>query len=262
MSSTIPAASQHYSDRLMFLTYLVLWLLSSFLSLLRSSCLCFRVAHWAISQGLQVGDVVGLMMENRAEFIITWLGLTKVGVVTALLNTNLKQISLKHSIETCHAHLLIVGFECLQNILEISQEISHNIWVHTEDHQLSNYQNLSSQISFSINLQRLQNFNQIIGTVDDLPSHTLTSAATFKAVRKQMNSSSLLFYIFTSGTTGLPKAAKIKHARFALAACSFSVFFGVYHHDRVYCPLPLYHSAGGIIGVSLAWYNGATLVLK
>ena len=34
------------------------------------------------------------------------------------------------------------------------------------------------------------------------------------------------------------------------------------NRDRVYCPLPLYHTAAGMIGVSTAIVNGGTLVLR
>ena len=47
-----------------------------------------RVAHWAYELGLRRGDVVALLMENRPEYLTRWMGLGKLGVPTALLNTN------------------------------------------------------------------------------------------------------------------------------------------------------------------------------
>jgi acyl-CoA synthetase (AMP-forming)/AMP-acid ligase II len=65
-----------------------------------------------------------------------------------------------------------------------------------------------------------------------------------------------------SGTTGLPKAAKIKHSRFFVSGASFALFHAVTGADRLYCSLPLYHSAGGMLGVSISWFSGAALVLR
>lgn len=65
-----------------------------------------------------------------------------------------------------------------------------------------------------------------------------------------------------AGTTGLPKAAKVKHLRWALAAASFVSFFGISGRDRFYCALPLYHSAGGIIGFACAWLTGGSVILR
>lgn len=52
------------------------------------NALANRVAHAALSAGLQRGDVVALMMENRPEYPMVWLGLAKVGIIAALLNTS------------------------------------------------------------------------------------------------------------------------------------------------------------------------------
>jgi fatty-acyl-CoA synthase len=50
----------------------------------------WAVANWALSAGLKEKDVVALMMDNRPEFIFMWLGMAKIGVLTSLINTNLR----------------------------------------------------------------------------------------------------------------------------------------------------------------------------
>ena len=47
---------------------------------------------------LKKGDCVALFLENKPEFIGIWLGLSKIGVISALINTNLRNQSLKHVI--------------------------------------------------------------------------------------------------------------------------------------------------------------------
>lgn len=37
---------------------------------------------------------------------------------------------------------------------------------------------------------------------------------------------------------------------------------GIYEHDIIYTPLPLYHTAGGILGVSSVLLGGATCVIR
>ena len=70
-----------------------------------------QTAHWALSQGLGRGDVVALLMENRPEYVATWLGLSRVGVVTALLNTHLTGDRLAHCIQEARTEHWIVGEE-------------------------------------------------------------------------------------------------------------------------------------------------------
>ena len=55
-----------------------------------------RYARWALGQGLTKGEVVCLLMPNRPEYLAIWLGITRVGGVVSLLNTNLNGASLAH----------------------------------------------------------------------------------------------------------------------------------------------------------------------
>ncbi|KTF93049.1 hypothetical protein cypCar_00032117 [Cyprinus carpio] len=71
-----------------------------------------------------------------------------------------------------------------------------------------------------------------------------------------------LFYIYTSGTTGLPKAAIIVHSRYYRIAAFGYYSFGLGPDDVVYCCLPLYHSAGNIVGVGQCLLHGLTVVIR
>src|SRR5665213_1102849 len=55
-----------------------------------------RYARWALAQGANKGDVVALLMPNRAEYLAVWLGITRIGGVVALINTNLGGAALAH----------------------------------------------------------------------------------------------------------------------------------------------------------------------
>jgi fatty-acyl-CoA synthase len=67
-----------------------------------------RYARWALSEGLAAGDVVALLMPNRPDYAAIWLGLSQVGCVVALLNTNLATDALAHSIKSANARHVIV----------------------------------------------------------------------------------------------------------------------------------------------------------
>jgi fatty-acyl-CoA synthase len=209
-----------------------------------------KVAYWALkTHNLSNNVTVALLMENRPEFIFIWLGLAKIGCCVALINTNLKGQALKHSIEISKANFIIVGTECANAIDGIKQDLPYVTIVPVEnapaDNTLATASNtLQHQIAtLAINPDDLEN-------------------SMFKQYRSSLDSNSLLFYIYTSGTSGLPKAAKIKHIRFFTAGISFVQFFGVRASDRIYCVLPLYHAAGGMAGLSMSWCRGATMVLR
>ena len=256
----------------------------SFLALDRLSS---RVAIWALDSGLRRRDVVGLLMDNRPEFIALWLGLAKVGVVAALVNTGLRGKALAHCLRSCDAAAFVVGAECMDAFRAVRGELPPDVpvWVHDERANGGSGGgggggSGSSSGNSGVSRASLSEVAATISPSDSAHSHPPSSAPLdlaaalasysdsvvasrdFTVHRAGLDSSDLLFLIFTSGTTGFPKAARIKHIRFQLTAAAFVNFFGLTSRDRFYCCLPLYHSAGGMIGVSCSWHLGATLVLR
>lgn len=66
-----------------------------------------RYARWALREGFGVGDVVALDLVNRPEYVAIWLGLTQVGCIVALLNTNLGVQAKEHCLRTaCAKHVI------------------------------------------------------------------------------------------------------------------------------------------------------------
>lgn len=60
---------------------------------------------------LAKGDCVALLMENKPEYIGIWIGLSKIGVISALINTNLKNEQLIHTMEVAKPKIIIYSDE-------------------------------------------------------------------------------------------------------------------------------------------------------
>ena len=82
-----------------------------------------QIAHWAIAAGFKPKDTVALFMENRPEYIMTWLGLAKAGCVIALINSNNKKKPLIHSISIANCSGLIFGSELTANVEGVLTEL-------------------------------------------------------------------------------------------------------------------------------------------
>src|SRR5271170_7984453 len=91
-----------------------------------------QYARWALEQGLAKGEVVCLLMTNRPEYFAIWLGITSVGGVVALLNTNLVGVSLAHCINTVGSKHLIVAGELVDSFTTALPHITASpaIWTH------------------------------------------------------------------------------------------------------------------------------------
>lgn len=69
------------------------------------------VAHYFQKAGYQPGDTIALFMESRPEYVCIWLGLSKIGVITALINFNLREKPLLHCIAAAKPRSIIFGGE-------------------------------------------------------------------------------------------------------------------------------------------------------
>src|SRR5262245_25151662 len=77
-----------------------------------------RYARWALTQDVAKGDTVCLLMPGRPEFLAFWVGVTRVGGVVSLLNTNLTGMALAHCINVVEPKHIVVAaelFEALQS---------------------------------------------------------------------------------------------------------------------------------------------------
>ncbi|XP_034950695.1 long-chain fatty acid transport protein 4-like [Chelonus insularis] len=200
-----------------------------------------RFARFMRTQPYSRGDSIALLMGNRPEYIGIWLALSKAGFVTALINTNLRKDALIHSIRIAESKAIIFGGEFKEAIEEIRNTVS----------DLSLYQ--WSEDPNKPVLQDAVDLNSSVANTADDPIIVDMSLACPR---------DKLIYIYTSGTTGMPKAAVITNLRYMLMTCGVYCMLGLRQTDRIYNSLPLYHSAGGIIGAGQAICNGITIVIR
>jgi len=196
-----------------------------------------RYASWARGINLRRGDVVSLVMPNRIEYVAIWMGLSKVGVVTALINNHLVGAALSHCLKTAGSTHIITDAETLPEVEAIRGELRNPV---------------------------LWTLGPVKGDQRDL-AKALRSASALRpdrAVRRGLVAKDTALFIFTSGTTGMPKAARITHARVQLYMRGFAGATGARVKDRIYLTLPLYHATGGLCAVGAALLTGGTIVLR
>ena len=201
-----------------------------------------RYGHWAKGRGLRRGEVIALVMMNRAEYLAAWLGFSKVGIATALINTNLSGQALAHCLTISGAFNVVADEDCWRQVEEARPFVKQNLmlWV------------LGLQAADEASERRGLD-NAVRGGSSVRPART---------AREGLTNRDTALFIYTSGTTGLPKAARIPHSRArtymrAFAGCTEST-----PEDRIYNCLPLYHSTGGLVGVGAALLNGARLIVR
>jgi fatty-acyl-CoA synthase len=197
-----------------------------------------QYARWSLHQGLRKGEVVALLMTNRPEYFALWLGLTCVGCVVALLNSNLVGDSLAHCIGVVEPRHLIVGAE-LADTLDAALpglELAPVLWIDGADD--ARFRRLDSEVQRE------------------------SGAPLADAERPSVTIEDRALYIFTSGTTGMPKAASLSHARILQWTYWFAGLMNAGPLDRFYCCLPMYHGIGGVLVPGVALVAGGSAVIR
>jgi fatty-acyl-CoA synthase len=216
---------------------LALWSATERLSYRELAAHSNAYARWALAQGLAKGDTVALMMPNRPEYLAIWLGLARVGVATALVNTNLSGPALAHSLNTVSARAAIIdsAYEDIFAAARGGIDPKTAVWF---------YGNTDS------------------GPRLDVARVALSDAPLAGAERRRLEINEVVLYVYTSGTTGLPKAARITHSRALRAMYAFGAALKANPDDKAYLCLPMYHTNGGIIGPGLALPFGGSALIR
>ena len=197
-----------------------------------------RVAAWALAEGCTPGDTVAVFVRNRAEYVAIWFGLSKAGIIPALLNFQLAGAALAHCLNISDAKLLILDHEMTEQWLAAKPEVKTKLKTFAAFGEVEGYPSFDHAIS---------------NHVPNRPS---------KDLRKGITAGEQGMKMFTSGTTGMPKAAKVTHVRAQNYLRGFAAGAKTGPKDRVMMVLPLYHATGGLCGVGMALTNGGAVIVR
>jgi fatty-acyl-CoA synthase len=175
-----------------------------------------RIARALLSRAVSPGDVVVLLGENSPDYIAGVLGISRAGATASLVNHHLERGPLEHAIRSSRARIAVVQARFAEQLSRDGQKLG-------------------------LEQVLVYDGGELDRELELLPRAPLEPVAT--------DARDDFVYIFTSGTTGLPKPCKVTHARSLLAAAGFGqVVFGFKPGDKLYSVLPLYHSSALLLG--------------
>src|SRR3954471_14496631 len=185
-----------------------------------------RFAAVLAARGVGHGDVVGIMLRTSPEPVLLMLAAVKCGAISGMLNYHQRGDVLKHSLGLLSAKVLVADPDFVDPITESGADTDV--------------------------LVTLDEFNRLAETA---PTGNPATTAAVLAKDKA-------FYIFTSGTTGMPKASVMTHYRWLRALAGFGgLGMRLNSNDTLYCCLPLYHNNALTVALSAVLNSGATLAL-
>ncbi|KIM94661.1 hypothetical protein OIDMADRAFT_135626 [Oidiodendron maius Zn] len=198
-----------------------------------------RFAGFLSENGVACGDFIAVFTTNSPEMVITVLALSKLGCVPALVNTNLRDDTLKHCLDISTARLIISTYDLAGAINTDLRHISIN---------LSSFQNIAPSNTTGV----------LYINLESLP-HPAVITPCAKGTLKDLS-----VLIYTSGTTGKPKACACRNNQIIVTSNPLSQDVRdpkKYFPLRTYSPLPLFHGTALFTGLSYSIGNSSTLCL-
>ncbi len=170
------------------------------------------------------------------------MALAKIGCVASLLNYSQRKTSLVHSINLSHPKLIIVGSELMEHFSEITGDIPNLL----DKVRVAQHPTAPAKTSFA-----------------DFDSNAKSFSTDEPKINYDIYAGDPCMYVFTSGTTGLPKAAIVNHLRWIKGYSGFGLaLLQMEPEDILYVPLPFYHSTAMIVCWTSVVAGGSGMVLK
>lgn len=199
-----------------------------------------QMARAFISLGVKRGGVVGILSKNRWETVIAVIAAAKIGAVSALLNPNQQGDVQAHSLSLVKPALVLACAHGLAILKALQQSHPERL----AGVEVAGFEGASDSLAYS-------NFKEL-WTVQSPRALIEASEVTAK---------SPCFYIFTSGTTGLPKASVMSHYRWLQAMYGMQSATRLSNQEVLYCCLPLYHNNALTVSLGMVIAAGACMAL-
>lgn len=198
---------------------------------------CNQIANGLRTLGIKPGDRVAIALMNSAEFVETYFAIAKIGAVIVPLNWRLVPDELEFILKDSGSTTLVFGEEFIGMMSDLHSrgdktEVRH--WLQVSANEGSS--------DFS------QDYN------------AFRAAAATEEPEIGAAEDELLYIMYTSGTTGLPKGVVHSHNTTFWALFTFGASCDLRDADRYLVALPLFH-VGSLTPVTLNVYRGATSVV-
>ncbi len=192
-----------------------------------------RLAAWLQSQGMQKGDAFALVMQNHPEFVDFMVASSILGTVFVPIDSRTRGDKLKYMLDFAGCKGAVVGDNALAEVESVWQ--GGNQWIATLGEGEGSYPGISTVLA------------------GPMPVPELEVASTDPAAPMQL--------LYTSGTTGDPKAILSTNDRYSVSA-TLPAVFGLGENDCLYTGLSLTHANAQIITLGMALQKGIPAVIS
>ena len=214
-----------------------------------------KFAQFLADQGVKKGDCIALFMQNCPQYIIAHYGIQRLGGIVVPLNPMYKESELEYLINEVKIKAIVAGQELYPRIEVIRSKTKSIEFVITTNYSdyLPDEPTLLLPQELTLEKQQLKgsyDFIEILREHEPYSKHVEIDL---------WNDIGLM--VFTSGTTGRPKAAMLPYGS-ALFKTAATIHGNQYESsERFLTVAPLCHIAGMVMGVNIPVYSGCECIL-
>lgn len=201
-----------------------------------------KLARSFLDKGMVRGDTLSLIAKNSVEYLVVLIASIKVGILASLVNDSLKGESLRHCIEVTNSKYIILGDEFVDVFKnEFNDEMEDRVFYVNKNFMSFEKQDDINKASYL--------FNEI-------------NKFSSKEIPFKSDLDDAIFYLFTSGSTGLPKAALVTNRRYVIGYAGYGLSLArLTPEDRLYVYLPFYHGNSTVVSLSAVLASGASFII-
>ncbi len=205
-----------------------------------------RVGSGLIQRGHEKGDRVAIMLPNRAEYILSWLGTGVAGMAEVPINTAYQGTFFEHQIRTVAPSAAIVTDSLAQRFIDSADACRsvRRLFVVSDDAEV---QDLTIKALRAAGFEAEPYSNLLASEIVQLPEVTARDLASI---------------FFTSGTTGLSKGVTMTHAHMVFEADECISLTRLTDADVYLSVGPLFHGNAQFLAAYPALLAGARFVLR
>lgn len=199
------------------------------------------LAKGLIANGVKKETHVSMLAPTSPEWIMYFLALTKIGAIPVCLNDKNSQSELEYLLEHSDSYGVIVSEESAKKFdTSVLFQSLHKV-IYMESIDSANDKILDTK------------------TLEVQASSIMDE--TLEEYKAQTKFDDILMFLYTSGTTGRPKAVMSVHYRVLNNILVHLKNFKYDETDKILSALPLYHVMGCLFTAVLTFMTGASLVL-
>jgi len=219
------------------------------------------VAAWLAARGVVKGDRVALIMPNCPQVIIAQLGVWKAGAVAVPLNPLSSEEELAHALAGTGARAAVALSRFYHKIKHLQPGTALEVVIATN---IKEFLPRLLRLAYTLLKERKEG-DRVALAPGDVWFQAVIRAAPAAPQRPGPTPSDAALLMLTGGTTGIPKAALLRHRGVLMAALQLNRWFRPVlkeWDDGIAFVFPPFHVAGnvGILGTALVGRNPAVLI--